>query len=276
MAMKRKTAVPALLAAALALQPVAADAAAPLITDIREFSDYGTDLGGGVLQGHWAEKSTDIQTLIAHDGIAGLADGSGGYKFEPDRSISTAELLSILLTTSGNDPIPGNWPVNVMNKGIETGLIPSSMAGEGNAAITREKMALVLVNAAAKLRGETVSGVTCESRKIGDLSKADRAYRPYIQTAYGLGLLAGTGSGYKPKENTTRAEACAIVNRLFGYRPRIDNSTKERTSQVAPATPAKPATPAVPGSSGQQNSGETGSGNAQKRPFFPERSTIFI
>lgn len=214
---------------AVLLLPVSAAAA---VTDLRDFSDYQEDQGGGVIQGHWAEASGDIQLLIGHNGIAGVADGKGGYKFEPDRSISTAELLSILLTVSGNAADPGDWPVHVMDKSFVLGIIPYSMLREGSRPITREKMAMVLVNAASILRREDTSDITYPSDKISDLGEAGLTYQPFIQKAYGMGLLAGTSDGYKPREKTTRAEACAIINRLFGYRQREDNSSLRKTVSV--------------------------------------------
>jgi len=49
-----------------------------------------------------------------------------------------------------------------------------------------------------------------------------------------MGLLAGTGNGYNPKGVTTRAEACAITNRLMGYMPRVDNFSKQPEQPTQP------------------------------------------
>lgn len=203
----------------------------PAVTDITQFSDYTVDLGGGIIKGHWAEKNDDIQRTLAHRGISGLPDGEGGYKFEPNRSITTAELLSIILSASNNSPTTGTWPTNVTTKAAELGIIPNSMVTEGNTPITREKMAMVLVNAATNIRDEDTASITFDPTRIADLNEADAQYRSYIQTAYGMGLLAGTGTGYAPKSNTTRAETCAIINRLFGYTPRVDNKLPEEKPQ---------------------------------------------
>lgn len=206
------------------------------VTDIKEFTDYKVDRGGGVIQGHWAEKSGDLQLLLMHNGINGSLDGDAGYKFEPNRSITTAELLSIILKTSGNSATDKAWPMGVMEAGVNLGIIPDSMINEGNTPILREKMAMVLVNSAKQIRNENTQGITFDASKISDLSQADSAYRQSIQTAYGMGLLAGTGTGYSPKEATTRAETCAIINRLFEYSNRVD--TKVETPAPEGLSPA--------------------------------------
>lgn len=199
------------------------DYKAPM-TDIKSFEDYLQNYGHGKLKGHWAEAQ--IQTLLSFGGISGVPYGDN-YRFEANREIKTAELLSIILRVSNNAPTAsGNWVDTTMDKSIELGLIPSSMRAEGKKALSREKMAMILVNAEKSIRHKDVATDFSKS-KIADISKADPAYQEYIRQAYGIGLLAGTNEGYKPKDSTTRAETCAIVNRLFEYTNRVDNSKKE-------------------------------------------------
>ena len=115
-----------------------------------------------------------------------------------------------------------------MDKAIELGIIPESMRNEGNKELTREKMAMILVNSEKNIRNKDVTA-EFDSSKISDLNQADSAYRDDIVTAYALGLLAGTGTGYNPKGITTRAETCAIINRLFEYTARVDNAVQPET-----------------------------------------------
>ena len=100
-----------------------------------------------------------------------------------------------MLSTSDNKPEDTSWPMGVMNKVAELKLIPDSMKNSGNELITREQMAMVLVNGAKELQKESVDGITFDEAKIGDLDKAGAEYQTYIKTAYGMGLLAGTGNG---------------------------------------------------------------------------------
>lgn len=194
---------------------------------ITSFADYNTNYGYGLLQNHWAK--TQIETLVNKGGISGVPYGSNIYRFEADRSIKTAELLSIILRVSGNSfEQTTDWTDGVMDKAIELGIIPESMRNEGNKELTREKMAMILVNSEKNIRNKDVTA-EFDSSKISDLNQADSAYRDDIVTAYALGLLAGTGTGYNPKGITTRAETCAIINRLFEYTARVDNAVQPET-----------------------------------------------
>ena len=185
------------------------------VGSIKDFSDYNS-----AIKGHWGESQIDA--LFMAGGINGTPDGNGGVKFDPDRSITTAELLSLILEAGNKVDDTKAWPARVIDPAIELGIIPSSMSSEANTPITREKMAMVLVNSAKAIRNEDTTGITFDASKIGDLNQADSTYRSYIQTAYGMGLLEGSGKGYKPKSATTRAETCVIVNRLYGYMPRVE------------------------------------------------------
>lgn len=187
--------------------------------NLEDFSDYES-----VLKNHWAVRDNNIPILLSQGGIKGTSDGNGGLKFDPDRSITTAEILSLILEAANQNLVDDTkaWPDRVIDPAIELGIIPSSMSSEANTPITREKMAMVLVNSAKAIRNEDTTGITFDASKISDLNQADSTYRSYIQTAYGMGLLEGSGNGYKPKSATTRAETCVIVNRLYGYMPRVE------------------------------------------------------
>lgn len=187
---------------------------------IKDFSDYNS-----AIKGHWGESQIDA--LFMAGGINGTPDGNGGVKFDPDRSITTAELLSLILEAGNKVDDSKGWPARVIDPAIELGIIPSSMSSEANTPITREKMAMVLVNSAKAIRNEDTTNVTFDASKIGDLNQADSTYRSYIQTAYGMGLLEGSGNGYKPKSATTRTETCTIINRLYGYMPRVEVNDEE-------------------------------------------------
>lgn len=189
------------------------------VMGVEDFSDYES-----VLKNHWAVRDNNIPILLSQGGIKGTSDGNGGLKFDPDRSITTAEILSLILEAANQNLVDDSkgWPDRVIDPAIELGIIPSSMSSEANTPITREKMAMVLVNSAKAIRNEDTTGITFDASKISDLNQADSSYRSYIQTAYGMGLLEGNGKGYQPKSATTRAETCVIVNRLYGYMPRVE------------------------------------------------------
>lgn len=186
------------------------------------FTDYTKDLGYGKLQGHWAESN--IKTLYEKGGIAGYPEGD----FRANKTITAAELIALILNASnnGNSLTGESWSDKIMNRAYELGIATSDNISktEANKPISREKMAYILVNSANKINKENTQGIKLvDTAVISDLNQASTAYRDSIRTAYSMGLLAGTGNGkYQPKANTTRAEATAIINRLFNYVSRVD------------------------------------------------------
>lgn len=192
------------------------------LTNVTEFTDYDT------LQSHWGLN--DINILVSRGGIKGIPNNDGTFRFEPDREITTAELLSLILNTSGNAPTSTDWPMNVMDKAKSLGLISSEWCNEdiANGAIPRERMASILYNTATKLLREDInsSDYDVDPEKVGDI--VGNEYKFEIKGVYDFGLIAGDETGkFNPTGNTTRAESCAIINRLFKYTERVDNSRLE-------------------------------------------------
>ncbi len=138
----------------------------PGLGSIKDFSDYNS-----AIKGHWGESQIDA--LFMAGGINGTPDGNGGVKFDPDRSITTAELLSLILEAGNKVDDSKGWPARVIDPAIELGIIPSSMSSEANTPITREKMAMILVNSAKAIRNEDTTNVTFDASKISDLNQAD-------------------------------------------------------------------------------------------------------
>lgn len=223
-----------------------------------DFKDYNKDLGYGKLNGHWAQSN--IKTLYEKGGISGYPEGD----FRANKTISGAELIALILNASdnGENMVGDSWSDKIMNRAYELGMVtPSDISkADANKPISREKMALILVNSADKILNENTTGIKLvDTAVIKDLNSASASYRDEIRTAYSMGLLAGTGNGqYQPKSSTTRAEATAIVNRLFGY---MDRVTVKYEAEVVPpvVTPTgtvKPITqqyPALPDGSNVVN-----------------------
>lgn len=185
---------------------------------IANFADYAVDFGYGKIQDHWAEGQ--IAVLYGYEGVAGI-EVDGVLEFQANRSITITELASLILN-NGNVELDMNlgWQERTLKSAKELNMITDDMIAKAGEPILREEMAYMLVQGGKSLDiifGESVpyDGV------ISDINEADEQFRKSIEEAYVLGLLAGDGTGYKPKNATTRAETCAIVNRLFGYTDRV-------------------------------------------------------
>lgn len=223
--------IPVLLAGTIGLTagvPYMAYADTPI--DIKEFTDYDKDVGYGKLNGHWAENL--ISTTIKAGGIAGYPEGD----FRPNKEITAAELLSIILSVTHTDTGEGSWSERILNTAYNKGIVTPSIISQADAnqPISREKMAYILVKSAEILCLEDTSSQ--KNATVSDLATADPAYQDAIQRAYNMGLLAGRGNGFAPKESTTRAETCAIINRLMKFSDRVDNFAEKQESATSTAT----------------------------------------
>ena len=219
-----------LFTAALLMQTMPVFGAA----NMQSFTDYHQDLGYGQLSDHWAKSN--IETLLSHDGINGYPEGD----FRANRQITAAELIAIILNVTGN---AGNlkgetWAEKILRRAYELDICMEAQIPitEANLPISREKMAVVLVNSAEQLNHEDTTALTLiDPATIDDLNDANVLYQNIIVKAYSMGLLAGTGLNFQPKAYTTRAEATAIVNRLMGYTDRVDaeKAAAERAAEKA-------------------------------------------
>ena len=81
-----------------------------------------------------------------------------------------------------------------------------------NAPITRAEFAKIAVSF-AQINGFSEYGY------FTDVNSSDW-YAPYVDAAKAVGLIEGYSDGsFKPENKITRAEACAIVNRVLGRKP---------------------------------------------------------
>ncbi len=189
-------------------------------------------------KGHWGEKY--VSTLVEAGGISGYPDGT----FRPNNSITKAEFASIILGVTGNKPeIKGDWNTSVMNKAREVNLcVPGTFVADDTTAgypIDRGDAAVMLINAARNLRGETIpyDDMWDSNKIIKDLNEAELYAREDIESCYALGLMNGDNYGnFNPRSQLTRAEASLVVCRLIGAidRAKTTMPTMKETLQYSP------------------------------------------
>ena len=169
------------------------------------------------IKGHWAEE--DIKSLVKKKILRGVDD----THFEPDRNITRAEFISLILRTIGADLQEiddGFTDVNDSDwfaKAVKTAKALGLISGDGNCFnpnnyITREEMAKISVEA-KRLIGSSAS----TSGKV-DFTDADRISTwasEYVAEAAESGLVQGRNGEFAPKDNATRAECAVIMQRLL-------------------------------------------------------------
>ena len=194
-----------------------ADVEPPLEVVISENYEQTAPLFDDIL-GHWGQA--DIQALAEKNIVSGY-DG----KFYPDDNVTRAEFLKLLLAACGISPDEATssypdvasdaWYAGYVQAAYNRGIIPAEMTGDGfkpNDAITREEMAVMLCNAASV----TGAGTEDDLNVFNDKDSISEWTRLYVARAVRAGILYGDDQGnYNPQQPCTRAEAAAIIKRLY-------------------------------------------------------------
>lgn len=173
------------------------------------------DLG----QATWAK--TMIESLAAREIVA----GTGSSMFEPNRSVSRAEFLKLLLAaldrkdeqaaSSFNDITSDAWYYQTVATAEKLGIAKGKEDGTfgANEAITREDMAVLLFRAAAGVKfAGTGTSKTSFTDNAFIASYAVEAVSKLQQTGLIDGFMDGT---FGPKQQTTRAQAAAVIYKLI-------------------------------------------------------------
>jgi 2',3'-cyclic-nucleotide 2'-phosphodiesterase/3'-nucleotidase/5'-nucleotidase len=184
---------------------------------VHAFSDVSTS--------YWGHDA--ISNLSGKGFVYGYSDGT----FKPGNQITRAEFCAIMdkvlnLTTypqqtqAFTDVNTADW----YNQAVETAVYAGIVKGYGdgtfhpNAPISRQEIACVLVQALGKsqLAEENDNNAT----KFLDDHSIALWSRGFVAVALQQGIVNGYPSGsFKPKNETTRAEACAmIMNFLKSYK----------------------------------------------------------
>lgn len=166
---------------------------------------------------HWGRDI--IAALNAKGIISGYTDGS----FRPDNSITRAEFAKLLVSVSGKgltynktftDVNEDDWFFAYISAAAEIGIVNGLSDGSfnPNGLITRQDAA-VMIHRLAKFKGYIPEG----KKEFAD--SADIA--PYATEAIGAlaanAVVDGSDGYFRPLNNTTRAEAAALIYKLLSY-----------------------------------------------------------
>ena len=174
---------------------------------------------------------TDIENHWAKDNIffvvsRGLLNGTSATTFSPNTGMTRGMFVTALGRLAGIDPadyqagkftdvkadayyVPYvNWAAS---KGIVSGTTDTTFAPDSQ--ITREQMAVILKNYAAKL-GYTIPK-TLEAVTFADNTKISSQVKEAVKSMQQAGILAGkTNNRFDPKGTATRAEVATVLCRF--------------------------------------------------------------
>jgi len=168
---------------------------------------------------HWA--STYIEEMVAAGYINGYSDGS----FQPNRPITRAEFLSILMRILANKqetPLDGtalfsdttsHWAKDYIAAAVAHNIAAGTDNGlfRPDAAITREQLTLMLSNA-VQGDGSDLPLTFTDSAAVAAWARDGVAF------ALSQGWVSGYGDGsFAPAKTATRGEVCAILSRFCQY-----------------------------------------------------------
>lgn len=180
---------------------------------------------------HWA--IADIRWAREN----GVVDGVGNNRFDPEGTVANNAMVKMLVGAFfreefnayeqeyrqvidiyfGGDP---GWGGAMNYYALRNGLLDNvSMSidrpASAGASMTRNDMAMILYNAAAK-KGLTASesGKSAAQASIKDYNSIPATHREAVTTCFALKLLNGDNGSFLGANTVTRAQACAVLHRM--------------------------------------------------------------
>ena len=203
------------------------------------FADTKKDFAD--IKGHWAEA--DIMSMVEKGVINGVSD----TEFAPDRTITRAEFLALIVRVLGAEQVEytdaytdvsaSDWYSKVVQTGKNLGIIDSAMTPDGTFApkanITREEMTSFIIRAYEYKTKKTAPTANIDAFKDkGDI--ASWATR-YVEGAYSMAIVNGKDAEtFAPKASAKRAEAATIICRLLkseGFEKGAEAPAEEETPE---------------------------------------------
>ena len=206
---------------------------------------------------HWAYSA------IREMQNAGLVNGMGGGRFEPNGTVSRAQFLTMAVRLTeqelGCTVTPesggGYWAAPYYNAAVNLGLLgggsgavalPGASGEQAwlEAPITRYEMAVIANNVLAGAGNYEYDVSSVTSAVMPDYDSLPAQYRDAVCRMYSLGILTGQTGGYFNGDGTlTRAESCVVLSRLkkqYGVqlRPGMDGTLEIHFIDVGQADAA--------------------------------------
>jgi hypothetical protein len=174
---------------------------------------------------HWAKAA--INDMGSRMVIGGVGNGN----FEPNRDITRAEFAAIVVRALGLAPgegensftdVSGNaWYTGYVETAVSYGVITgvSDTSFKPDSKITREQ-AMAMIARAMKITKIASDPDNAQIQSLlsayGDTDKVSGYAKQGVAECLKAGVVSGrTGNAIAPKENMTRAEVAAVMQRLL-------------------------------------------------------------
>ena len=167
---------------------------------------------------HWAK--VDIEAMYK----LGIVNGTGNGIFEPDRSVTRAEFVKMLtgalgiavsakdcsFTDVANDAWYYSYVTTAVDMGIVKGVSDTEFAP--GASITREDAATMVYRAVSSKLSKLSEYDFLDRTDISDYAAEG------VEALSGAEILKGSDGYFRPKANITRAEAAALLLRIYNLK----------------------------------------------------------
>ena len=206
---------------------------------------FATDLSfSDVPSSNWAYPTIMKATELGLFKGTSTVDANGVGTFSPDRTMSRAEFITVCLRaakiasveTSGGHWYDGSWEAAV-KYGLITEQDFGGLSGMEQG-MSRQEMAYVLVNT-LEYNGEKATNIISPGR-IPDYTFVNSFYKPYVLSAYTLGLICGQDKigTFNPSGTLTRAQGATVLIRLLekDARQKIDTSAPKAETPASVQT----------------------------------------
>ncbi len=170
----------------------------------------------------WAVSG--IETLAAR----GIINGVGEHAFAPDKTLTRAEFITMLMRTFGldnktpegssfTDVAEGAWHSGAILAAFELGIVNGK--GDGlfgpDENVSREDM-IVMVYNTLKTAGINLKQAESGKQEFGDNDDISGYAAQAVLALRQAGIINGNGEGlFLPQSNASRAEAAAVIYRLL-------------------------------------------------------------
>ena len=158
-------------------------------------------------KGHWAEEA------ISYVVEKGLFYGTGANRFEPEKQMTRAMLMTVLARFDGVDTSGGSvWYEKGLNWAIRNSISDGS---NPEANITREQLATMLYRYMQAKGYDVSEGANYDLSAFPDSAKIDAYAVDAMKWACACGIIKGMGDGsVNPLGNATRAQVATMIMRL--------------------------------------------------------------
>jgi len=182
---------------------------------------------------HWSAEF--ICKLIEKGAVSGYRSGPFAGTFQPDRAVTRAELLKIVLAAEGVDPIdtkltggfsdvsPEDWYARYVVEARQRGIVGGYADGtfRPNATVNRAEAIKIIMAASSTISqtdlDEEAIAQAQDSDTIAELRDVQESdwFATYVSLGSKLGIIGGKADGgFNGDEGMTRAEVSKVVSLL--------------------------------------------------------------